>query len=330
MTPNQGQVSLQEMHSLMDLLQSIDVGLVILDKDRKIHLWNGFMENHSGILPTKIFGRDILEVFPDIPEAWLRRKLNSVFLLESRSFTTWEQKPFLFKFKNNHPLTGASSFMYQNITFIPLLSLDGKVERVGMIIYDVTEIAIGKTRLKQANNALETLSQTDGLTQLNNRRHWEDCLNHEYDRTKRTCEPCSLVMFDIDHFKLVNDTYGHQAGDEVIRLTSKITRDSIRLVDIAGRYGGEEFAIILINCNAESALIFCERLRERIEKQIVIHNKQEIKWTISLGISEFKPSLANASAWLEESDQALYQAKESGRNKSIIFVTEDTKIQSIK
>ncbi len=318
MVKGQGQVAISEIHWLMDMLQSIDVGLVVLDVDRKIHLWNGFMENHSGLSPTGLIGRDILSVFRDIPEAWLCRKLKSVFLLESRSFTTWEQRPFLFKFKNYHPITGASNFMYQNITFMPLLSADGKVDRVGMIIYDVTDIAVNKNNLKKANNELESLSRTDGLTQLNNRSYWEECLSHEFFRSQRSKQPCTLIMFDIDHFKKVNDTYGHQAGDEVIQETSLSLRKANRLTDISGRYGGEEFVVILVDCNAKNAKIFAERLRREIQNHTVKYDNHEIKWTISLGIAEYNDKLKTHKAWIECADQALYVAKENGRNQTIV------------
>ena len=319
MNPAQGHVAIREIHWLMDMLQSIDVGLVVLDEQRKIHLWNSFMENHSGITPNSIIGKDLLDIFPDIPKMWFTRKLNTVFLLESRSFTTWEQRPFLFKFKNYHPITGACEYMYQNITFMPLLSADGKVDRVGMIIYDVTDIAINKINLKEANENLQALSRTDGLTQLYNRAYWEECLASEFARSSRTKQPCSLIIFDIDHFKRVNDTYGHQAGDRVIQSTSLSVRKSIRLTDIPGRYGGEEFAVILVDCNAKNAKIFAERLRRDIQNQSVDTEQGKIKWTVSLGIAEYNSELNTYKQWIEQSDQALYQAKENGRNNSVIY-----------
>lgn len=126
-------------------------------------------------------------------------------------------------------------------------------------------------------------------------------------------------MFDIDHFKKVNDTYGHQAGDEVIRLVSSTLRKNLRQTDIAGRYGGEEFGVILADTSAKSAVVFCERLRKQIEAAEVHHDGQTIKVTVSLGISEIHPDKDDYKQWLECADQALYRCKENGRNQTQIY-----------
>ena len=202
------------------------------------------------------------------------------------------------------------------------MGIDGGIKNIGIVIYDVTEAAIGKQKLESANNELGMLSRTDRLTQLNNRGYWEECFIAEFERYKRTSQPITLVMFDIDHFKNVNDTYGHQAGDEVIRQTSKTLRRTIRKTDVAGRYGGEEFAVLLVNTDKENALILAERLRKRIEALTVQHEDQTIKFNISLGISELHQNIAGHTQWLEQADQALYYSKENGRNQTTIYSEE--------
>jgi len=314
-----GQVNIKDIHWLMDMLQSIDVGLIVLDRDYKVLVWNSFMENHSGIGPAIIKDKNLFDMCPTIPENWFRQKAESVFLLKSSAFTVWEQRPYLFEFKNYRPITGSAEFMYQNITIIPLLSADNEVRHVGVLIYDVTDIAVSKIKLKEANAKLESLSKTDHLTQLNNRGAWEQLLEKEFKRSKRSNHICSVVMFDIDHFKKVNDTYGHQAGDEVIRRTAALLRETMRLTDIAGRYGGEEFGVILVDTDAENAMIFTERLRQRIEAETVEFDEFKINFTVSLGISEISESSETYQQWLEQSDKALYVCKESGRNRSHVF-----------
>lgn len=312
-------LDIKEFHWLMDMLQTIDVGLVVLDKDFKVQVWNNFMENHSGINPITVKDQVLFDIFEDIPKEWFRQKAESVFLLKNRAFITWELRPYLFKFKNYRPITGTEEFMYQNISISPLASADGNVNHICVIIYDVTDIASNRKALENANKELESLSRTDRLTLLNNRGYWEECLQSEYSRLQRYDTTSSLVMFDIDHFKKVNDTYGHQAGDEVIRVVSKLLRESLRKTDIAGRYGGEEFGIILGHTSADNAFTFCERLRKAVEDTTVVHDNLEIKFTISLGICEASKKLADYKDWLERTDQALYQCKESGRNKTIIY-----------
>jgi diguanylate cyclase len=172
--------------------------------------------------------------------------------------------------------------------------------------------------LKIAHDRLEHLSRTDRLTELFNRGHWEECLEQEFKRCQRTLHPCSLVIFDIDHFKKVNDSYGHQAGDEVIRQVSNSLRKILRITDIAGRYGGEEFVALLIETDPNAALNFAERLREHIEQLVVKTDAHEICFTISLGISAWRPDFKNRQQWLESADKALYESKHAGRNRSTV------------
>lgn len=313
------QIDIKELHWLMDMLQSIDVGLVVLDRNYKVQVWNSFMGNHSGQSSSNLIDHSLFDVFTDIPVDWFKRKAESVFMLKNRSFTTWEQRPYLFKFKNYRPITGSAEFMYQNITFLPLVSADGEANHIGIIIYDVTDIAVSKLELEAVNTQLEKLSRTDRLTDLNNRGFWEECLAGEFRRSQRTGGPSSLIMFDIDHFKKVNDTHGHQAGDEVIRKTADMIRKCIRTTDVAGRYGGEEFGIILIETDADGAIYLAERLRTSIEGMTVKTEACDIRFTISLGISELNGDITSYQQWLEQSDTALYEAKHAGRNNSKLF-----------
>lgn len=311
--------NINESHWMMGMLDSINVGLVVIDMDYRIQMWNDFMENLSGQTASKVLNNVVYELFPEIPETWFKNKVKSVSTLGNQSFTIWEQNPYLFKFKNYRPITGAVDYMYQNTTFIPLTSPSGEVNQVGIIIYDVTDAAINKLELETSNNELKKLSRTDRLTDLNNRGYWEECLHNEYIRVKRTKQPASLIIFDIDHFKKVNDTYGHMAGDEVIRQTASVLRQSIRDTDIPGRYGGEEFVIILIDTNPENAYILAERVRKKIEALTVKYEDMEIKYTVSLGIADASDVAENYMKWLEYADSALYISKESGRNQTSIY-----------
>jgi diguanylate cyclase (GGDEF)-like protein/PAS domain S-box-containing protein len=316
------ETELDEMHWLMGVIHSINVGIIVIDKQYAVKLWNGFMVNRSGKRADEVMGKNLFNLFPELPRNWFERKVESVFTLANRAFTTWEQRPYLFKFKNYRPITGSSPFMYQNITFLPLMGVDGNIRNIGIVIYDVTEAAVGKQKLEGANNELAMLSRTDRLTQLNNRGYWEECLVAEYERYKRTSQPVTLIMFDIDHFKNVNDTYGHQAGDEVIRQTSRTLRRTIRKTDIAGRYGGEEFAVLLVDTSKDNALILAERLRKRIEALTIQYEDMLIEFNISLGVSELNQSIKSYKDWIETADQALYFSKENGRNQTTVYSKE--------
>lgn len=155
------QDAFNEFHWIMAMVQTIDAGLVVLDKSFQVQLWNDFMENHSGIRGKAIKEGNLFDHFPELPESWLRKKVESVFLLKNNAFTSWEQRPYVFHFNNYRPVTGISEFMYQNMTIIPLPSLTGEVTHVSLIIYDVTDIAVNKLQLNKANEKLTTLGHGD-------------------------------------------------------------------------------------------------------------------------------------------------------------------------
>ncbi|WGO98198.1 diguanylate cyclase [Saccharophagus degradans] len=310
---------LSDFHWLMDVLQNIDVGLIILDEEFNIQLWNSFMQNHSAMGPADVLGKNIFESFPELPEPWFRQKVQSVFVLHNSAFTTWEQRPYLFKFKNYRPVTGIADFMYQNSTIIPLKDTRGKVEHICLIVYDVTEVAVNRLQIQAANLQLHEISRTDGLTGLLNRKTWELDAEQEYKRFKRHEHHCSLVMFDIDHFKNINDSYGHPAGDEVIRQTAAAVKSCIRDIDIAGRYGGEEFTIVLSDTDTEGALVVAERIRNQIQELTVHYEDFAIQFTVSLGVAQLTQQMNNRTAWIDCADKALYQAKKNGRNNSVVY-----------
>ncbi|MBT0585371.1 sensor domain-containing diguanylate cyclase [Alteromonas oceanisediminis] len=312
-----------DMHWQYDLLGSIEVGIVVVNRDYKVEMWNQFMENHSGLLPSKVVGKNLFDVFPKVDKGWLQRKAKPVFDLKTPAFLIWEQRPFLFEFSTNRPITSASSFMYQNVTLFPLASLSETVEKVCIVVYDVTDQALGQMNIERLNSELENMSRIDGLTQLFNRRYWQEQFEREYKRALRTDEQATVLMLDIDHFKRVNDTYGHQAGDKVIQALAGIVKSSVRETDYAGRYGGEEFAILLPNTSVTSAVSVAERIRETAEHTEVTHEDDHIRFTVSVGAAEFSADYATALAWLEDADQSLYAAKNGGRNQVRIHQPEN-------
>ena len=311
--PNPFDIS--ELHWLLDIVQSIDVGVVVLDRDYRVKVWNSFMENHSGKTAQQVAQHSLLELFPEIDRTWFTHKIQTATMLGTRVFTIWEQRPYLLRFKNYQPITGLVDHMYQNITILPLRTVDTSADHVCLIIYDVTNVAINKLQLESANARLQELAQHDGLTGLLNRRHWENCLEHEFARHTRYNNPASLVIFDIDHFKQLNDTYGHQAGDEVIRQVARITRQLVRDTDYAGRYGGEEFVVLLPDTPMAGAALFAERLRKAIDQLDIIHDQQRLSCTVSLGVACMRHDMPHYTLLIEEADKALYQSKSSGRNR---------------
>ena len=314
----QSHKTLTEFHWLIEVLQTVDVGILVLDLEYRITAWNGFMENNSGIDSVNALDQRLFDVFPEVSQEWFKHKADTVVQLRNHAFTTWEQRPYVFKFRNNRPITGVTEFMYQNCTFIPVISTKGVVENLAVIIYDVTDIATSKIELNLVNQRLAELSRTDGLTQLYNRAYWEMLFETEYMRLQRHEHEVCLIMLDIDHFKQVNDTHGHQAGDEVIRAVAKQIADNSRGTDLAGRYGGEEFALLLLDSDIENSYQFAERLREKIAGLQVATEAGVLQVTVSMGIAAWSPKYQHHGQWIEAADKGLYRSKEKGRNQTSI------------
>jgi diguanylate cyclase (GGDEF)-like protein len=308
-------IDLNEFHWLLAIVQSIDVGVVVLDREYRVQVWNTFMENRSGVQPKDAQNSNFFSLFPEIDRPWFSRKVESVATLGTPAFTVWEQRPYLMRFKSYQPITGQEEFMYQNTTLLPLRSPDNRINHICLVIYDVTDVATNRHQIQAANAQLQLLSSTDRLTGLYNRGHWEASLKAAYARHQRYGNALSLVMLDIDHFKRVNDTYGHQAGDKVIEQVARLLHEHVRESDVAGRYGGEEFGVVLSDTDSAGGQIFAERLRKAVEASLVQYNGQDIRFTVSLGVADLSQPANDHAELIARADQALYTSKKTGRNR---------------
>jgi diguanylate cyclase (GGDEF)-like protein len=177
---------------------------------------------------------------------------------------------------------------------------------------DVSELA-------EEAEALERLACSDGLTGLNNRRHFLVLANNEWARFQRYKRPLALLMTDIDKFKSVNDTHGHDVGDEVIKAVAGILQESKRTTDIVGRLGGEEFAMVLPEATLDSAVQAAERFKQLVANRVISAGDQRVSVTISLGVASADEQTSGIDEMLKQSDVALYEAKQTGRNRVCRF-----------
>lgn len=168
--------------------------------------------------------------------------------------------------------------------------------------------------LQDLYEEVRKLSITDELTGVYNRRGLNYLGVREVNRARRFGNHLSAILFDLDHFKQINDRHGHRIGDQLLRMVAQQCRDEIREVDIIGRYGGEEFVVILPETPIEDALQTAERLRQSIERQSIFTDNGEISITISLGVSCIKDEMENLSTLIDKADKAMYLAKQAGRN----------------
>ncbi|MEA3371217.1 MAG: diguanylate cyclase [Campylobacterota bacterium] len=173
---------------------------------------------------------------------------------------------------------------------------------------------------KELETELIHLSRHDALTGLYNRRVLEDRLTKDIQRASRYSVPLSICMLDIDHFKGVNDTYGHQVGDRVLKRLAKLLEELLRTTDYTARYGGEEFLVVLPDTDLSSAKEFAKRLRIKVEEmQIELENAEPFQITVSIGVSTFGKEASSLDKIIDLADSAMYLAKRSGRNRVISF-----------
>ncbi|HEX8777710.1 MAG TPA: diguanylate cyclase [Rhodanobacter sp.] len=187
-----------------------------------------------------------------------------------------------------------------------------------MVIYPVwlSTVNFGFGRhIRQQNRLLEQLNRTDTLTGLANRAHWLETAAREMHRYLRNQRPATLILLDIDGFKLVNDHHGHAAGDVLLKELAAVLRESLRSVDTPGRLGGDEFGVVLPETSLERAREIAERIRQRVERIGRGDGSSVQPCTLSLGVAEVGPRHADVEAWIKQADIALYLAKERGRNQ---------------
>jgi len=212
---------------------------------------------------------------------------------------------------------GADDYITKPIDFAELKARLTSMLRIKRLQEELQE---RERQLLEANELLRHTSQTDGLTGLDNRRHLEDRLREMFEHAKRLNEPFSCVMCDLDRFKSVNDTYGHQAGDAVLKQFARILKHEVREIDRVGRYGGEEFMLLLPGTVLDSGVTFAERVRKQVESNTFTFAETSIRRTASFGVSAWPhPRISDCDGLMRAADDALYVAKETGRNRVVRF-----------
>jgi diguanylate cyclase (GGDEF)-like protein len=303
--------------SLSDLvIERVGFGIFVLDRDLKDLMWNRFMQDNSGQPAETVVGKSIFDSFPELPRVWLSRKVESVFQLGSFAFSSWEQRPYLFKFDHDRPITGGVDYMQQDCTFMPLMR-GREVIAVCVTISDVTHVSVMQREREEAVEKLQEYANRDGLTGIANRRFFEDRLRDEFQRWQRYGGEMSVLLFDLDHFKDINDRFGHAVGDTVLRVMAQRVADAVRVQDTFGRFGGEEFALLLPCTTLADAMIVAEKIRMTIGDTPVEAEGVRVPVTASVGGAAARPGLRTYEALINEADAALYSAKRQGRNRSV-------------
>jgi diguanylate cyclase (GGDEF)-like protein/PAS domain S-box-containing protein len=310
----------QRVQAALDVLAE---GVLILDEDECVVLANSTFAAHVGCEPEQLIGRNAADF------RWSR-------LGDHDAGHAW---PWSTGDKTGKDTTGVALILTtpsgacKTFTVNASAIMDGKGKRRGTLVTfdDVTRLESTNNELKTAldelqqsqaeihrqNSELRMLATRDSLTGALNRRAFFQLFKSAFDEAVEAGTPLSCIMLDIDHFKSINDNYGHAAGDRVIKSLADIVTELVRTDDMVARYGGEEFAVVLPGLTADAAAQIGERIRVAIESQLGAAVGGDVKVTSSLGVASVDSNAESAEAMLDLADQALYVAKESGRNQLV-------------
>ncbi|MEN3002442.1 MAG: diguanylate cyclase [Armatimonadota bacterium] len=276
-----------------ELFENLPIPCFTFDAEGILHEWNHAAEQLYGYSKTEVLFRSMFEkVFTD--EATTRMQSLMQMVLSGSTLQGIESEDRDAKGRIHYVLRSA----------FPLRVPSGEVVGGVVAVVDVTD------RVEYERH-LRSLATTDGLTGVHNHRAFQEFLEQRFAEATRYHQPLALIMLDVDHFKQFNDTFGHQAGDEVLRRVAQILKRQVREVDFVARYGGEEFAIVLPATELEGAVQAAERLRQAIAEAEWLHRPI----TASFGVAVLQPWMTNRQQLIAAADQALYQAKAAGRNR---------------
>ncbi len=290
-------------------LASIGDGVIATDDLGRVRFLNSVAEQLTGWTQAEAFGKAMVEIFPIVDETTRQPVPNPALeaLSKGECMTLAENTVLIHKDGTEKAIDDSAA---------PIRDVNGRVSGAVLVFRDITErrrlerqLEAYRRELEAANARLAALATTDGLTNLKNRRAFQDKLTEEIKRAGRIPSPLSLLIFDVDHFKQFNDTYGHTAGDNVLRSVARLLEETARTTDFVARYGGEEFAVLLPDTDREGSVVLAERMRLAIAQ----HAWRERPITISVGASTLSPPEKYA-ALVDDADAALYESKRKGRN----------------
>ncbi|MBU0674222.1 MAG: diguanylate cyclase [Proteobacteria bacterium] len=308
------------MIDFFQILNHLSIGAIILDRDLKVIFWNRWITEHSMVNFEDVLGQKIKEIFPKLAPKGFLKKAREVIK---------SGKPAFFNNKlhrNMFPFMSVRSYlnrhlepMEQTIILSPMKNDNGVTDSILISIFDISDWVIYQNDLLKSKAELEKLSRTDDLTQVPNRRNILNKLFEEMITHKRKKRPLSMAVIDIDHFKKFNDTFGHQCGDNILHEMAQFISGRLRDYDILGRYGGEEFLLILPETTGEQAFQVCDRLRQTLAEKVFTYDDRRLTITISIGVSCMNAGEVIAMDELfKEADRCLFIAKDDGRNKTVI------------
>jgi diguanylate cyclase (GGDEF)-like protein/PAS domain S-box-containing protein len=308
---------------LSNLFALLPVGVSILDEDHGIIESNAALQRILDLTPDALATGSYLQrryIHPDLTPFAFEDFPSARAIKEQRSVEDVEIGV----------LKEDGELIWINVSAAPLLTSERQAVVVtsdrtsrkraeAELLQAHAEIAAVNRQLEASLRREQELARTDSLTGIANRRHFFDLASHAVAVAQRYEQPLSLIMFDLDHFKRVNDTWGHQCGDEVLRQVAQIAQQCLRDTDLYARYGGEEFMVLLPQSDETEALAAAEHIRQAIAAQTIVTPPGKITVTVSLGIARLASQEDTLESLIRRADQAMYRAKSGGRNRSTVF-----------
>jgi diguanylate cyclase (GGDEF)-like protein len=279
-----------------------------------------------GPLPRRM-RRGLPFLIPDVfaPEANLPQSMRSYYERAHVNSVAWLPLVFQDRVLGTIDFTSSTKrdFDETELAFLSALAAQAATAVKGMMLYrdlerSRDEVVRSAEKLEEASRADHFMARTDAVTGIPNRRYLEEVLKAESARSSRYREPISVVMADLDYFKLINDQYGHLIGDEALRFVSQVARECSRTSDFVGRWGGDEFLFILPQTSADAAFVFADRFRRELAAKPfrMATGEHMLRIPISAGVADaWPPPAANSETLVSRADQALYDAKQSGRDR---------------
>lgn len=290
-----------------ELFQGVPVACFSFDADGVVHAWNRAAEKLYGYQAFQVLFQPMWSAL-DQPETEeeSREAIRRVFDNGQETSVEW-----IYRHPNGEERTlVTTSFPIRNADGVVIAGIGASLDFTEQRAYE-RELVEQKLQLQEANARLHALAQTDGLTGLANHRTFQSALQVAYDHALANGTKLSLMLLDVDHFKRLNDNYGHPVGDKVLQCIARVLRDEAIEPLLPCRYGGEEFVVLLPGLDADAACRFAEQVRERIEGS----EPDGLKVTASLGVSTLAPSITSREELVAEADRALYESKHGGRNR---------------
>ena len=304
--------------------------LVVDDNPDNVELLEAFLEHEGYIVESATDGQQALtHTYEDPPDLILldimMPKVNGIEVV--RQLKNDPKLPFIpvilqTALQSTDDLVrgldaGADDYIVKPLNFRELQARMRSLLRIKALQNDLAE---RERQLSEANDRLMEMAQTDVLTGVANRRHLTERLQDMWKHAQRMHEPLSVAMCDIDHFKQVNDEYGHQVGDTILTQVAALLTSMSRDIDVAGRFGGEEFLILLPGADTDAAVAVAERVRQGVEQHTFPYPGGTLRRTISCGVATWPhPRITHQDALIKAADDALYVAKETGRNRVVQF-----------